>query len=127
LREDVTVDGLPTDDLKERVLRYFRLVDEGRIEEMLALFGEGIVYRRTGVDPIVGLPAMRAFYEGPRGIVTIRHDIVALVREGDCVAIEGRARATLTDGGSFDRRIGEFFRFRDDLIVERNGYDDVAG
>lgn len=113
-------------DLKERVLHYFRLVDEGRIEDMFALFDDGIVYRRAGVAPIVGMEAMRAFYAGPRGIASIRHDIEFLVREGDCVAVEGRARATLEDGGSFDRRIGEFFWFRDGLIVERRGYDDVA-
>ena len=107
------------DDLKERVLHYFRLVDEGRIDDMFALFDDGIVYRRAGVEPIVGVDAMRAFYAGPRGIVTIRHDIEVLVREGECVAVEGRARASLEGGGAFDRRIGEFFWFRDGLFVER--------
>lgn len=115
-----------TDELKERVLQYFRLVDDGDIEAIFAFFTDDIVYRRTGAIPIVGVEAMRAFYAGPRGIESIRHDIVTLVREGDCVAIEGRARAQLSDGGSFDRRIGEFFWFRDGLIAERHGYDDVA-
>lgn len=114
------------DELKERVLHYFRLVDEGRIDEMFALYGDDIVYRRAGVEPIIGIEAMRTFFAGPRGVVSIRHEISTLVREGECVAIEGRARAVLADGGSFDRRIGEFFWFRDGLIVERHGYDDVA-
>jgi uncharacterized protein len=114
------------DELKEQVLRYFMLVDEERFEEMFALFADDVVYRRTGVEPIVGAGAMRAFYEGPRGISSIRHDIHRLVREGEWVAIEGRARAVFHDGRTFDRRIGEFFRFRDGLIVERNGYDDIA-
>lgn len=115
-----------TDDLRERVLLYFQLVDAGRIEEMYDLFDDAVVYRRAGLEPIVGKAAMRAFYEGPRGIASIRHDISTFVVDGDCVAIEGRARAALTDGGSFDRRIGEFFWFADGLIVRRHGYMDIA-
>ncbi len=115
-----------TSQLAERVLEYFRLVDAGRIEEMYSLFDDGIVYRRAGLEPIVGKAALRAFYEGPRGIDTIRHDIEIVAVEGDCVAIEGRSRAQLTGGGGFDRRIGEFFWFRDGLICRRHGYMDIA-
>ena len=106
----------------EQVRRYFRLVDEGRLAEMFAMFAPDIEYRRAGYGPIVGIDALRAFYEGPRGIATIRHDIEVVAVDGPCVAIEGRARATLTDGGHFDRRIGEFFWFRDNRIVRRHGY-----
>ncbi len=112
--------------IADRVLEYFQLVDAGSIEEMYELFAEDVVYRRAGLDPIVGKAQMRAFYEGPRGIDTISHEIDIVAVDGNCVAIEGRARATLTNGGSFDRRIGEFFWFDGDLIVRRHGYMDIA-
>jgi ketosteroid isomerase-like protein len=112
--------------LGERVLEYFRLVDAGRIAEMYELFTDDIVYRRAGLEPIVGKAALVAFYEGPRGIERIRHDIEIVAVEGNSVALEGRARATLTNGGSFDRRIAEFFWFEGDLIARRHGYMDIA-
>jgi ketosteroid isomerase-like protein len=109
----------------QQVLTYFRLVDDGRLEEMYALFADDILYRRSGVEPIVGKEALRAFFEGPRGIASIAHQIDIVAVDGDCVALEGRARAKLVGGSSFDRRIAEFFWFRDGLIVRRHGYVDA--
>ncbi len=111
----------------QRVSTYFRLVDEERFEEMYALYHDDIVYHRSGVEPIVGKEALRAFFEGPRGIVSIRHEIDIVAIDGECVALEGRARAELANGASFDRRIAEFFWFRDGLVIRRHGYsDDVS-
>lgn len=115
------------DRLTELVRTYFALVDAGRLDEMYDMFSEDVVYRRSGLEPIIGKEAFIAFYVGPRGIATIRHDIEIAAVDGACVALEGRARARLVDGGSFDRRIGEFFWFDDDdLIRRRHGYADVA-
>lgn len=112
--------------LADRVLEYFALVDAGRFSEMYDLFTDDFVYRRAGHEPMIGKAALMEFYEGPRGIERIRHDVKIVAVDGSCVAIEGRARAELTGGGSFDRRIGEFFWFDGELIARRHGYIDIA-
>lgn len=112
--------------LGERVLEYFRLVDQGRLEEMYAMFTDDIFYKRAGVEPIVGKDALIAFYQGPRGIKSIRHEMTVVAVDGNCVAVEGRARAELLSGGGFDRQIGEFFWFEGDRISRRHGYVDAA-
>ena len=113
--------------LAERVLEYFRLVDAGRLQEMYDLYADDVVYRRVGVAPMIGKDALIAFFEGSRAIASIRHDIQVVAVDGNCVAIEGRAQATRTDGSGFDNRIGEFFWFEDGLIIRRHAYDDQAG
>lgn len=112
--------------LGERVLDYFRLVDEARLDEMFDMYTDDIFYKRAGVEPIIGKAALVAFFRGPRGIDRIRHEMTVVATEGNCVAVEGRARATLLNGGSFDRRIAEIFWFEGDRICKRHGYVDAA-
>jgi ketosteroid isomerase-like protein len=112
--------------LGERVLAYFSLVDQGRLDEMYAMYTDDIFYKRAGMEPIVGKAALIAFFQGPRGIARIRHEMTVVAEDGNCVAVEGRARATLTAGGGFDRRIAEFFWFEGDRIARRHGYVDAA-
>jgi ketosteroid isomerase-like protein len=112
--------------LGERVLDYFRLVDQGRLDEMYDMYTDDIVYKRAGVEPIIGKAALIAFFQGPRGIDRIRHEMKVVAVEGNCVVVEGRAQATLLSGGSFDRQIAEFFWFEGDRIARRHGYVDAA-
>jgi len=113
-------------DLGEKVLEYFRLVDQGRLDEMYGMYTDDIFYKRAGTEPIIGKAALIAFFQGPRGIDRIRHEMKVVAADGNCVAVEGRAQATLLSGGSFDRQIAEFFWFEGDRISRRHGYVDAA-
>jgi len=113
-------------ELGERVLEYFRLVDQARLDEMYDMYTDDIFYKRAGTEPIIGKAALIAFFQGPRGVASIRHDMKVVAAEGNCVAVEGRAQATLLAGGDFDRQIAEFFWFDGDRISRRHGYVDAA-
>lgn len=110
----------------DRVRTYFTLVDANDLAGVYDLYADSIVYRRAGLPPIVGKRALVDFFEGPRGIRSIRHEIEISAVDGPCVVAEGRARAQLTDGGSFDLRFVDLFWFDDGLVVRRHGYMDIA-
>ncbi|MGV9349083.1 nuclear transport factor 2 family protein [Streptomyces spiralis] len=99
--------------------RYYELVDAGRLDELLALFHDDVVYERQGTPDIRGMAAMRRFYERDRAIATGRHSLDQVLSEGQWVAVRGRFTGTLKDGSGVDLRFTDWLHFRGDRIDRR--------
>lgn len=101
------------------VRRYYELVDADRIDELLALFHEDVVYVRQGTPDIIGMAAMRRFYEEDRVIAGGRHTIGNVLTDGSWVAVRGSFAGTLKNGDEVELRFTDWHRFRDDRIDRR--------
>lgn len=109
----------------DRVRRYYDLVDAGRLEEMYALFDDDIVYRRPGYEPLTGMAAFRAFYEGERVIRHGAHTLSSLVDRDGHVAVAGDFQGALHDGREVSVRFADFFTFSGERIIRRDTYFDA--
>lgn len=99
--------------------RYYELVDAGDLEGLLALFHPEVRYERGGRPPIEGIHALRRFYEGERIIREGRHQLDAVLVEGDQVAVRGVFRGVLKTGEEVTVHFTDFHHFRDGLIWRR--------
>lgn len=109
----------------DRVLDYFRLVDDGDLPGVFALLDEQVVYRRPGVAPLEGKAAVVTFFQRDRGIARSTHTVDVVAVDGDRVVVEGRLQADLEDGRSLDLRFADIFWFTGDLVRRRHGYVDA--
>jgi len=110
------------DRLRDAALTYYQRVDAGDLEGLLALFHPEVRYERGGRDPIEGIDALRRFYESERLIREGRHQLDAVLVEGDQVAVRGVFRGILQTGEEVAVRFADFYRFRDGLIWRRYSY-----
>lgn len=110
------------DELREKARCYYERVDAGDLEGLLALFHPEIVYERGGRPPIRGLAALRRFYTEQRIIREGRHELEAVLVEGQHVAVRGRFRGVLKSGEQVTVRFADFHDFRDGLIWRRYSY-----
>ncbi|ACZ00285.1 MULTISPECIES: nuclear transport factor 2 family protein [Thermomonospora] len=108
-----------TTTLESIVRSYYEHVDAHRLEEMLALFDENIVYERQGTPTIVGIEALRRFYEHERIIESGRHFLDQVLPGTDWVAVRGRFEGRLRDGRQVRLRFTDWHHFRDGRIVRR--------
>jgi ketosteroid isomerase-like protein len=107
------------------VLSYYNNIDAGDIPAALACFGSTAVYRRPGYDPLVGRAAIEKFYAATRVVGPGKHQIEAIIESGDEVAVRGRFDGSLQDGSALHARWGDFWRFAEGKVVERNSYFDA--
>ncbi|HEX2316445.1 MAG TPA: nuclear transport factor 2 family protein [Thermomonospora sp.] len=108
-----------TTTLESVVRSYYDHVDAHRLEEMLALFDDDIVYERQGTPTIVGIDALRRFYEEDRVIDTGAHTLDQVLAGTDCVAVRGRFEGRLRNGQWVRLRFTDWHHFRDGKIVRR--------
>ncbi len=108
--------------IEQQVLTYYRLVDAQDLDRLLELFADDCVYDRPGYEPLRGKQALSDFYRDVRVIDSGRHELMAVITQGDSVAVEGRFRGKLRNGDSTDIRFADFFRFAGSRIVERHTY-----
>ncbi|WP_168583079.1 nuclear transport factor 2 family protein [Gephyromycinifex aptenodytis] len=102
---------------------YYRLVDAGDVDGLVALFSPTTIYRRPGYEPLVGRDALRAFYEGARVIEEGAHDVEHTVVGADSVAVHGHFRGTLKDGSRVSLRFADFYTFdTDGLFATRDTF-----
>lgn len=102
--------------------RYYQLVDQGALEEVVALFAPGIVYDRPGHGRIEGTEALRHFFFHERQLEFSRHTIARYIAEGEWVVAEGTVDARTTAGQELSLAFVDLFRIQDGLITERRGY-----
>jgi ketosteroid isomerase-like protein len=111
---------MPTSSHPEAIVRhYYELVDAGKLDELLALFHDEIVYQRQGTPDITGMAAMRRFYEEERIIDSGRHEIAQVLTDGSWVAVRGLFEGRLKSGASVKLRFTDWHRFRDGKIDRR--------
>ncbi|MEV5593667.1 nuclear transport factor 2 family protein [Streptomyces sp. NPDC052496] len=103
--------------------RYYELVDAGQVEGLLALFSDDAVYRRPGYPALRGRAAMRAFYLNERVISHGRHELFAVIADGERVSVRGEFRGQLKDRSSVTVGFADFFTVGPDgLFTRRDTY-----
>jgi ketosteroid isomerase-like protein len=121
---DVTTGG--TGPLSAAVREYYRNIDRHDIKAALSCYMPNAVYRRPGYDAFVGFRAISTFYLKDRAISGGRHELEAVIEDGDMVAVHGSFHGTSRSGDPTSVRFADFWRFSGLLVVERNTYFDVA-
>ncbi|MDX6432943.1 MAG: uncharacterized protein QOE54_5309 [Streptosporangiaceae bacterium] len=101
------------------VRNYYELVDADKVDDLVALFHDEVVYERQGTPEINGKAALRRFYEEERIIAEGSHRLGSVLTDGDWVAVRGRFEGTLTNGDRVEIRFTDWHRFRDGLIDRR--------
>ncbi|MCP2339571.1 nuclear transport factor 2 family protein [Actinomadura rupiterrae] len=106
-------------ELEKLVRTYYELVDADRLDDMLALFHDEIVYERQGTPTIVGIDALRRFYRDERVIASGAHRLDQVLPGDEWVAVRGGFAGRLRDGSPVDLRFTDWHLFRDGRIVRR--------
>jgi ketosteroid isomerase-like protein len=109
-------------EVRERVLRYFELVDSGRLEELLKLFYPEVVYERGGTGTIQGLDQLRRFYLEQRVIEHGKHKLETVLVDGSWAAVRGSFTGVLKSGERVSIRFSDFHQFREGKIWRRYSY-----
>jgi len=94
--------------------RYYRLVDESDFAAVVGLFTPDCTYHRPGYDPIVGSFGLRRFFEEDQPIAGGRHDVTAIVADGDRIAVTGEFHGELRNGAPVDLKFADFFELAPD-------------
>ena len=113
-------------DRAAMVHAYYHHIDAGDVCSALACFAQNAVYRRPGYTALEGLDSITDYYRSTRMIGQGRHDIELLIESPDEVAVRGAFRGTSHAGLPLAVRFADFWRFEQQLVVERNTYFDDA-
>ena len=108
----------------EHVRSYYDAVDDSRIDDLLALFAEGVSYQRPGQQPIEGLDALEAFYRDERPLSEGEHEVDDVLAAETSVAVRGTFTG-VQDGDRVEIGFADVHVFDDDgRIAERYTYTD---
>lgn len=91
------------------VQKYYAEVDNGDVNEVVALFEVDAEYSRPGYAHMSGREAIRSFYVDDRIIESGVHNIESIVSDSRTVAVEGSFRGTLRGGASTEVKFADFF------------------
>ena len=98
--------------IRDRTLRYYRLIDLRQLPQVFALFSRAIFYER-GPLKIKGIVQFRNFYNNLRKLKG-KHQILKIQIIGNQAIVEGRFRGTIQN-----KQVG--FLFTDYLWFKKNG------
>jgi ketosteroid isomerase-like protein len=113
---------MTAEELTTLAERYYALVDQSRLQELLSLFHDDVVYRRGSDVELKGIEALRRFYERERAISSGRHVLDCIATSGDWIAVRGTASGTLRTGGPFSVEFADFHLVREGKIWRRTTY-----
>lgn len=104
---------------EDQVRRYYELVDNRDVDNLVALFGPDAVYHRPGYDPLRGRDQLRRFYLEQRVIREGKHTLDAVIVSGAEVAVQGSFHGVVRDGKIVDARFADFFTIGSDGTFSR--------
>ncbi|MFB6269767.1 MAG: nuclear transport factor 2 family protein [Halobacterium sp.] len=108
----------------EHVRSYYQAVDDDRIDDLLDLFADDVVYERPGQDALEGKDELEAFYREGRPLSDGEHDVHDVLVDGDRAAVRGTFSG-VQDGDRVEFGFADVHVFDDDgLITERYTYTD---
>jgi len=110
-------------DHTERVREYYDAVDEERVDDLLALFADDVVYDRPGQRPIEGKDALEAFYRDGRPLEDGNHTVHDVLVDGDRAAVRGTFSG-VQGGETVEFGFADVHVFEDGRIAERYTYTD---
>ncbi|WP_019633386.1 nuclear transport factor 2 family protein [Actinomadura atramentaria] len=114
------VDGTLRQQSPDQIARrYYALVDAQEVDALVALFHPAVRYERQGTPEIVGIDALRRFYEGERVIASGSHHLEQVLADGDWVAVRGRFDGVLRDGERVEVRFTDWWHFDRAGLVDR--------
>ncbi len=114
--------GSPLDrSLQTIVRKYYKLIDEHKIDEVLDLFSQTAQYLRCG-EVYNGIKAIEKFYKHERKIKG-SHDLQNLWIIGPTAIVEGVFRGKGAEGQPKKVGFADFFRFNEESqIQDRHTY-----
>jgi ketosteroid isomerase-like protein len=108
----------------EHIHAYYDAVDDGRIDDLLALFADDVVYERPGRPRIEGKEDLEAFYRRERPLSEGCHELHDLLADDDQVAVRG-TYSGVQDGADVELGFADVHVFdANGLITERFTYTD---
>ncbi len=110
-------------DPEATVRRYYRLIDAGEIDELIALFSPDVSYVRPGQNPIEGRDALERFYRSERPLEDGAHEVEAVLVDGSRVAVRGRFSGR-QGGDPVSFGFADFHEFEGGQIARRYTYTD---
>ena len=108
------------------VRAYYTAIDAGDLDAAFAGWAAHATYRRPGYPPLVGIEAIRDFYESTRVIAGGSHTLEECVADDDSVAVRGSFSGSGHDGAALFVRFADFWHFAAGRVDERNTYFDAA-
>ncbi|MCG1002396.1 MULTISPECIES: nuclear transport factor 2 family protein [Halobacterium] len=110
-------------DHAEHVAEYYDAVDDERIDDLLALFADDVVYDRPGQPPIEGKVDLEAFYREGRPLEDGSHTVHDVLVDGDRAAVRGTFSG-VQDGDDVEFGFADVHVFEDGVIAKRYTYTD---
>ncbi|SEW05675.1 nuclear transport factor 2 family protein [Halobacterium jilantaiense] len=107
---------------RELAREYYDAVDDGRVDDLLALFADDVTYERPGQSSIDGKDDLAAFYREDRALEG-EHEIHHVVVGGDRVAVRGTFSGEQA-GEPVEFGFADFHFVEDGTIAERHTYTD---
>lgn len=107
----------------DHVRAYYDAVDDGRTDDLVALFTEDVAYDRPGHPRIEGRDELRAFYRDGRPLSDGNHEVHDVIPDDDRVAVRGTFSG-VQDGERVEIGFVDVHVFDGDRIGERYTYTD---
>lgn len=109
--------GLGGVDPRKLVADYYRLVDAGDVDGLVALFEPTVTYDRPGCGQIIGRAELDRFYRSQDVVGSRAHTLSKVVCEGRDIAVHGKAEVT-RDGRQTTVYFADFFTVSDAGLFE---------
>lgn len=103
----------------DQIVRYYKYVDAGNVDELLALFAPDAVYDRPGYPTMYGRNALAEFYGGQRIIKSGVHTLNHVIADSSRVAVDGEFVGVLKDDRQTSLRFADFFTLAPDGLISR--------
>ena len=106
----------------ELITQLYATVDLRSWSDLDTIFHPDIEYERPGYDVVVGLEALRQFYQHTRVIASGTHHVERVVVDGNYGACWGRFVGMRKDGAPVDERWADAFSFEGGRIRTRRSF-----